>query len=122
MVEVETSAERRNGVTVVRATVTNTHATPQVVRLESRLDGPTWAPRTGDVARPEWSDGSWEGTVLAGRSRGLGFASPAEPVEEPLDVTAVRRTTATERRASADEVLADLGDWAPTSEVLSREP
>lgn len=118
MVEVDWEADRREGVTFVSAIVTNTQTTPQTVRLESRLDGPTWPPRRDGVRAPEWDGDVWAGTVESGRRRGVGFASPAPPTEPPLEILEVSRVTE-DTTTSPDEVLAALDGWAPTPDVLT---
>ncbi|ADB59184.1 hypothetical protein Htur_0283 [Haloterrigena turkmenica DSM 5511] len=120
MVEVEATCERHEDVTLVQATVTNTRSTPQTIRLRSRLEGPVWPPRAGSVAAPEWDDSGWTGTVKPGRTRGLGFASPVPPIESPVEIAEVRRADGDES-PSSKTVLADLEEWAPTTDVLSRE-
>ncbi|WP_339105130.1 hypothetical protein [Haloterrigena salinisoli] len=119
MVEVEATCERCEDVTLVRVTVTNTRSTPQTVRLRSRLEGPVWPPRAGSVAAPEWDEDRWTGRVKPGRTRGLGFASPAPPLESPVEIAEVRRADGDEP-TSSETVLADLEEWAPTTDVLSR--
>ena len=121
MVEVEATCDRREDVTFVRVTVTNTRSTPQTIRLRSRLEGPIWPPKAGSIAAPEWEGDSWIGTVKPGRTRGLGFASPAPPIEEPVEIAGVRRADDDDERTSSTDVLAELEEWAPTTDVLSRE-
>jgi len=118
MVEVETDVERRNGVTFVRATVRNTRSTPQTVRLVNRLDGPTWQPRFGAVTAPEWQDDTWERTVKPGQTLGVGYASPADPSDPPLEAVSVSREEG-EQTESTREVLASLDDWSPPNDALS---
>lgn len=120
MVEIDCEQARREGVTFVTATVTNTRTTPQTVRLESRLDGPTWPPRRDGVTAPEWGGNVWKATVEPGHCRGVGFASPATPTEPPLEILEVARVS--DDTATPDEVLAALEGWAPTSDVLTPEP
>lgn len=119
MVEVEATCERHEDVTLVQVTVTNTRSTPQTIRLRSRLEGPVWAPQAGSVPAPEWDDNGWTGTVKSGRTHGLGFASPAPPVESPIEIAGVRR--ADDEPVTSETVLAELEEWAPTSDILSRE-
>ncbi|WP_276255049.1 hypothetical protein [Halomontanus rarus] len=141
MVEVETASERRTGITLVRATVTNTRTTPQFVRLRSTLDGPTWPPGRGRVGAPEWNGDTWEGVVEPGQCRGVGFATPAAPAKTaadsasesevesrfesesepkpPLELVTVERASAGSRTTTR-EVLADLDDWSPPTDVFSR--
>ena len=125
MVAVDAECERRNGVTFVRATVTNGRTTPQTVCLQSTLEGPVWPPRHGSVIAPEWEGRRWTGAVRPGRTRGIGFASPAVPLEEPLELVDIRRSERGADASSVDDspaaVLAALEEWSPTRDVLSRE-
>lgn len=121
MVHLEWETDRRDGVTFVSATVLNTHTTPQTVRLESRLDGPTWPPRTDGDTALEWDGDLWMGTIAPKRRRGVGFATPAAPAEPPLEVVDVSRaldTTGTESEA----VVQSLDEWQPPRDVLARTP
>ncbi|ELY96462.1 DUF7857 domain-containing protein [Natrialba taiwanensis] len=121
MVTVDARADRTNGVTTVRVVLTNTHSTPQTVRLEHRLDGPIWPPRPNGVADPRWTGDCWETTIRPDRSEGLGFASPATPTD-PL-VTVVSSTRSTDDRIRSPEtVLAGLDTWCPPSDILERTP
>ncbi|WP_123536461.1 DUF7857 domain-containing protein [Halosimplex salinum] len=118
----ECETVRRNGVTFVRATVTNERGTPQVVRLANRLDGPVWPPRFGDVTAPEWTDGTWEARVEPGQTVGVGYATPAPPFDDEDPVEVVSRTRAGDAdEAAPEEVLASLDDWSPPSEALSSD-
>lgn len=116
----ECDTVRRNGVTFVRATVRNDRATPQVVELENRLDGPVWPPRLGDQTAPEWTDETWKARVEPGQSLGVGYATPAPPLpdEDPVAVVS-RRRASTAEESGPEEVLASLDDWAPPSDTLS---
>lgn len=118
MVEVETAVERRRGITFVTAKVTNTRSTPQRVRLESTLDGPTWPPKRGEVRSPEWVEDTWDATVLPGQTRGTGFASPAEPTDSPVTLVSVSRASDDESAPSEEDVIADLDEWSPPTHVL----
>lgn len=123
MVSIETTAERTNGITTVRSIVTNTHATPQTVRLRCCLESPIWVPRRDGIVDPRWDadDSSWEATIRPNRSRGVGFASP-NPASEPfVELVSSERCEADESVQSSAAVLADLDGWCPTSEVLERE-
>ena len=121
MVEFEWETDEREGVTFVAAIVTNTRSTPQRVRVESRLEGPTWPPQRHRVVAPEWSEEGWEATVEPGRRRGLGFATPTPSPEPPIEITEVTRTSdATE--TTPKEVLASLEAWSPTVGVLTPVP
>ncbi len=112
MVTVETDVRRLGGLTLVRAVLTNDRATPRTVRLRSRLEGPVRPPRRNGVADPRWSGRVWEGTIRPGRRRGTGFASPASPVDPPLEVVSTDRPDGPDR--SPEAVLATLDGWRPT--------
>ncbi|MCU4741395.1 hypothetical protein [Natronoglomus mannanivorans] len=130
MVTVETEVERTNDVTTVRVVLTNTHSTPQTVRLQTTLEGPVWPPQRNGVVDPRWDvdDGVWEATIRPGRSRGVGFASPVTDPAPQADSLVEIVSSERQRQDEADcgrptpMVLADLDDWSPTSEVLEREP
>jgi len=113
---------RRNGVTFVRATVTNERGTPQLVRLANRLEGPVWPPRLGDVTAPEWTDGTWEARLEPGQTVGVGYATPAPPLddeaEDAVEVVSRRRADA-DQASDPEEVLASLDEWSPPSDALS---
>lgn len=121
MVKVETKAERTNGITTVRVVLTNNHSTPQLVCLESSLDGPVWPPRRDGVDDPRWDDSVWEATLRPGRTHGVGFASPAPPTEPLVEVVSHERQE-TDQVRSESKVLAQLEDWRPDTEVLERDP
>lgn len=122
MVNIESGFEREEGVTFVRVTIENTRRTPQQVRLKSTLDGPVWAPGNPLVGAPEWEDRTWEGTIFPGRSRGVGFASPAAPPEragaDPVDVIDTKRVT-TEEATDPRQVIAKLESWTPPSDAFA---
>ncbi|MFC6719122.1 hypothetical protein ACFQGT_07205 [Natrialbaceae archaeon GCM10025810] len=130
MVTVESNANRTNGITTVRTVITNTRSTPQRVRLRSRLEGPVWPPRRSGVLDPRWevsetgaeTEAVWQATIRPGRSRGVGFSSPAPPTDPPVAVVSSDRHEGDESARSSDEVLADLDGWRPASEVLEYDP
>ncbi|OLZ40012.1 hypothetical protein A6E15_03020 [Natrinema saccharevitans] len=119
MIDLDWETDRIDGVTLVSATIEIAATTPQRVRLESRLEGPVWPPTDGD--RPAaWTDAAWEGVIDPDRRHGIGFASPASPVEPPLAVTDHRRVSS-DRSPRPAAVLASLTGWKPTSTVVGRE-
>lgn len=121
MIELDADCERRSGVTYVRARLTNGRGTPQEVRLRPTLDGPVWAPVSGPVVSPEWNDGTWSGVLAPGETRGVGFATPAEPVDDPLEVAAVDRASETDDGSDADRVLTELEASAPPTDAIPRD-
>lgn len=121
MIHLDADCQRRDGVTFVRARVTNDRGTAQEVHLRSTLDGPTWAPDSDPIASTAWTDGTWSRVLSPGRTRGLGFATPAEPGEDPLEIVSVRRASEPEDPSDAETVLSDLEASAPPTDVISRQ-
>ncbi|MGQ3411040.1 DUF7857 domain-containing protein [Natrinema sp. LN54] len=122
MIELEWETDRTEGVTLVSAIVTNALTTPQIVRIENRVDGPLWTPNGERQSAPEWSDGGWEGLVEPNRCRGFGFASPMEPAaiaDPPLAVTETRRAS-NDRAPEPTDVFASMADWRPPLDSLER--
>lgn len=121
MVQVETDADRTDGVTTVRVTITNTRSTVQIVRLQSALDGPVWPPRRAGVVDPRWDDDVWESAIRPDRRRGVGFASPAPPTDPPVEILSSQRHESDDPARSGSEILSQLDDWRPTTDVLERD-
>ena len=118
MVDISTRTDRRDGVTFVNATVTNDRTTPQDVQFRSTLT-PVWPPRRNGVVVPEWDGPRWEGRLEPESKRGIGFASPAAPTDEPIKFVEARRTddrTKTDTRS----VLSRLERATPPKETVSR--
>lgn len=119
MVELTVETERSDGVTFVSGTVENTRGTAHVVRIESKLDGPTWSPREG-VASAAWDGDCWEQTIPAGRTVGFGFATPAEPTEPELELVEIHRATEPELD-TPEAVLARLDRAIPPRELFGEQ-
>ncbi len=85
MVTLATDVSREDGVTLVEARVGGC-AVPTRVRLVSRLDGPVWPPRRRGVPERGWDGDAVERTVPAEGTLVVGFASPAEPVDPPVEI------------------------------------
>lgn len=119
MVDLETSVERAEDVTFVRAIVTNDRGTHQYIRLQSQLDGPIWPPRHDGVPAPSFYGEYWERVIAPGGTHGFGFASPAEPVDPPLEIVEVERASADADRTE-ERVLATLDPALPPRTILSR--
>ena len=120
MVTISSTAERRDGVTLVTATVAPDPAqsSPVRVRVEPRLDGPIWPPRRQGHPAAGWDADGFEGTVPVDGRLPIGFASPVEPVDPPLQVTTVEPAAAREGEkgmASAEAIVRGLGDPRPPS-------
>ncbi len=119
MVRVETSTDRRAGVTFVTARVTKTRSTPQTVRMRANVDGPMWEPRSGSGRSPERGEETCETTILSGQTRSMGFGTPVGPTDSMTTLVSVTRGedagTATREKA----VLAELDEWSPPSDITT---
>jgi len=87
--ELSCSTTRRQGVTLVSLVLANPHDEPAQVRLESQHDGPVWPPRRSGRPEPGWDASGFEGVVAAGERVGLGYATPAEPVDPAAEIVRV---------------------------------
>lgn len=126
MVELSWHTARPGGVTLVAVRLDNRVEAPGVdahrVRLVSRVEGPTWPPRVEGVPAAPWDGDAAEVVVPTGQVGSLGFASPAPPVEPPVEVASVEPA---EGGASSDclaataaDVLRVLGDPAPPRDAV----
>lgn len=119
MVDITTSTKRQNGVTLVHATVTNTRATTQTVSVRSQVDGPTWLPRHDGIPASEWTDETWTAVLKPGETRGLGFATPAEPTDSPAEIVSVSRSQENER--NNEDIISSLEDWSPPNTISTEK-
>lgn len=74
---------RSDGVTFVEVLLEATR--PHRVRVESRLDGPVWPPRTDGRPADGWDDRGVSTTVDDGVTA-LGFATPAPPSDPAVEI------------------------------------
>lgn len=115
MVTIDADAASHDGVTLVTATVAGADA-PVRVTIESRLDGPVWPPRRQGEPAAGWTDDGFAGVVPADGSLALGFASPADPVDPPLELVATEPAADPgDDMDSPAAVLRGLGDPTPPS-------
>ena len=123
--ELSCSTTRRQGVTLVSLVLANPHDEPARVRLESQLDGPVWPPRRNGRPEPGWDASGFEGVVAAGERVGLGYATPAEPVEPAAEIVRVEPAPEYERmERSAEFERVDPGpgrqvEGRPSAQVSS---
>jgi hypothetical protein len=82
MVTLQCDAERTEGVTLVGLVVEADR--PTRVRVENRLDGPVWPPRSEGRPVAGWDDDGVTSTVDGRLS--LGYATPAHPSEPAAEV------------------------------------
>jgi hypothetical protein len=103
---------------------------PARIRLESNL-APVWPPRRQGRPMAEWDGRQYETVVSPDSAHRLGYASPADPVEPPIDVLDETALEGTQHAPSAptdskqwhDDVDADqlvraLGDARPPRDVV----
>lgn len=133
MVELACRTARPGGVTLVAVRIDNRVGAAGVdahrVRIESRIEGPTWPPRVEGVPAAPWDGDAAAVVVPTGRVASLGFASPAEPVEPPVELESVEptdeATDATEPAGpdpTPQDVLRVLGDPSPPRDAVDPRP
>lgn len=87
MVSLSCTATREDGVTLVTGHLRNP-GRPRRVRLANDLDGPVWPPRTSGVPVAGWEEDTFECIVATDEVRPVGYATPAQPTDEPMTVVA----------------------------------
>ncbi|MFB6270696.1 MAG: hypothetical protein ABEH83_12170 [Halobacterium sp.] len=112
----ETESDRRRGVTLVAARVVNDGDHAVRVRVADQC-GSVWPPRDEGVPAPGWDGGGWEGVVKAGETKPLGYATPAEPNDPPVEFAWTERAAG--GGPSAAETFADLGDPRPPRDAVA---
>lgn len=105
---------RTGGITLVELFVTS--ETDERVRIESELT-PVWPPRRQGVPADGWDKDTFEGTVEAGTTLVVGYASPAEPVDPPAKlVSPDSGETVTPR-----DLVRSLGEAGPTRDAITTD-
>lgn len=117
MTIISTSTKHRHGVTLVRATVTNTKATSQTVTVQTQVEGPTWIPRHNGLSASAWTGNRWSAVLRPGESRGLGFVTPGDPTDSPVEIVSTARSTLTE--TNTEQVISSLEAWSPPTPTLT---
>jgi len=90
MVSLTCHATREEGVTLVTGHVRNPDR-PRRVRLANELDGPVWPPRVDGVPAEGWDDDGVELVLAADELRAVGYATPADPADDPLAIVSADR-------------------------------
>ena len=123
MVSLTCSTQTRDGVTLVTVRLDG-GAAAQRVRLANRLDGPVWPPRRRGVPEAGWDDGGVEAVVPADGTVALGYASPAEPADPPVELadSAVVTGGGDDERATPADALRRLGDPSPPRDAVPVPP
>jgi hypothetical protein len=133
MVTLEWRVESRTDVSLVELTVENPTDRPRRVRVANRLDGPVWPPRREGVPEAGWDDGGFEAVLAPGARRALGYASPGQPAEPPVELVWTERAGRSERTddsvrsdhstvidATSEAVVRSLGDPRPPADAVPR--
>jgi hypothetical protein len=122
IIELDWQLDRRDGRTLVMVTVRNTLETPQQVRIENALEGPTLSPRGGATGRA-WDGDVREQVLRPDEIRGFGYATPTDPDGEhpPVRRIDVSRVTGQRETAEPAAILDGLDTWQPPSTVAFGE-
>jgi hypothetical protein len=107
MPTVRTDTWRVDGVTFVEVCVTA--AAAHRIRLESRLEGVVWPPRSGGSVAAGWDEQGLTRVVPAGTT-GFGFATPAPPAEPAVEVVAAEPVDGSDS-TSDSELPEGIGAW-----------
>ncbi|NHN41786.1 hypothetical protein G9C85_09100 [Halorubellus sp. JP-L1] len=130
MVNATQCSTRRGGVTFVHVVVENESTERRRVRLDVDCDGAVWPPRRRGVPEAGWDADGVTVTVAGGRTRGLGFATPAATASVALvDVEGrggIAESDPLVESAGTDSVDVDgvvraLGSFAPPLAATPRE-
>lgn len=116
MPRVTCDQDRTDGVTLVTCRLAS-DATRRVT-LEPTHDPPIWPPRRQGVPAAGWEGDTWTGIVEADRTRGLGYATPVDPADEPVRVVDVEPPDEPDDSISAREVVRSLGDPSPVRDTV----
>jgi hypothetical protein len=125
--ELDWSVDGEGDASLVGVRVYNDEAVPRRVRIESRLDGAVLPPRRCGVAEAGWDAEGVTAVIGPDEREAFGFATPADPVEPPVEIASVAPATPdagdgragdgqAARRgeaASAQTAVRDLADHRP---------
>ena len=122
--ELSWSVDREGEVSLVRCRLRNDDAVPRRVRLRSRLDGPVLPPRRGGVPEAGWDADGVTVRLDPDERLALGFATPASPVEPPmeLDVDDAVETETEDPTPDAAAAVRGLGAHRPPRDAVSEPP
>ena len=88
-VDLSCTVDTVDGVCFVACRVRNDADVPRRVRIDSRLNGPVLPPRRSGVPEAGWDRDGVTLRLESRETRGVGFASPATPVDPPATVVGV---------------------------------
>lgn len=119
MVSLSATATRTDGVTLVTGRIDNPDR-PRRVRVEHRLDGPVWPPRTDGVPAEGWDEDGFEWVLAADETRPFGYATPADPADEPLELVETEAVDSDEQTDGGFEPRAGVPSVDATAEGVVR--
>lgn len=108
---------RSDGVTFVELLVTAER--PLRVRVESRLDGPVWPPRTDGRPADGWDEAGVTATVDAGTTA-FGFATRVEPTDPVAELVRAEPVRTSELQTGVAVWLDRVRERVETAERLER--
>ncbi|GAB7091723.1 hypothetical protein JCM18237_19940 [Halorubrum luteum] len=122
--ELSWGVEREDGVSLVRCRLHNDEAVPRRVRLQNRLDGPVLPPRRGGVPEAGWDEDGVTVRLDPDQRRALGYATPAEPVDPPVELTVEEAAEAggEDPSPTAADAVRELGTYRPPREAVPAAP
>lgn len=114
MATLQSHCRTAGGVTLVELCVTVTR--PRRVRIENRLAGAVWPPRTDGIPEPGWDEQGFEGQAEPDDPLVLGYASPADPADPPAHIVA--ECEPTDEEPTPQAVVKALGRREPPREAM----
>lgn len=121
MVSLDTTTHSEDGVTLVTLALADA-TVPTRVRVENRLDGPVWPPRSHGVPEEGWDETGVTTVLRPGRRRTLGYATPAPPTDPPAEIQAAEPLDDDGDGPAPADVIRSLGDPAPPRDVVAPSP
>ncbi|MFC7323136.1 hypothetical protein ACFQMF_00935 [Halorubrum rutilum] len=122
--ELSWTVDRAGDASLVRCRVRNDDAAPRRVRVESEFDAPVLPPRRAGVPADGWDASGVTLRMGPDERRGFGFATPAPPVDPPVEIVAVEPVDASDPDGSGRDVAgptADGGGVGSTPAAALRE-
>lgn len=120
--DIEWTATAAGEVTLVSVVGTNEYDEPARFRVVNRLHGPVWPPRRGGQPAAGWDEDGYEGVVDPGDQIVLGYATPAEPRDPPVELARVEPAGPTSDTPGPADVVRTFDDGRPPRSVLSPTP
>ena len=108
--ELSWTVDRAGDASLVRCRLRNDDAVPRRVRVESEFDAPVLPPRRAGVPADGWDANGVTLRVGRDERRGFGFATPAPPVDPPVEIADVEPIEPTASDGSVREVVGSAAD------------